>query len=49
MRKQFAVLAVAVMALCLMAVLGSAQNAQPSPAAKASCAMADGKSIKVDY
>jgi hypothetical protein len=49
MRKQFAVLAGALMALCLMAVLGSAQNAPPSPAAKASCALADGKSITVDY
>jgi hypothetical protein len=52
MRKQFAVLAVASLALCLMAVLGSAQmdkNAKPSPAAKASCALADGKSITVDY
>ena len=49
MRKQFAVLAVAVLALCLMAMLGSAQNAKPSPAAKASCMLADGKSITVDY
>jgi hypothetical protein len=49
MRKQFAVLAVAVLALCLMAMLGSAQNAKPSPAAKASCTLVDGKSITVDY
>lgn len=49
MRKQFAVLAVTGLAVCLMAVLGSAQNAKPSPAAKASCALADGKSITVDY
>ena len=52
MRKQFAVLAVACVALGLMAVLGSAQTdkaSRPSPAAKASCALADGKSITVDY
>jgi hypothetical protein len=52
MKKQFAVLAVAGLALCLMAVLGSAQmdkNSKPSPAAKASCSLADGKSITVDY
>src|SRR6266403_6330918 len=38
--------------LGLMAALGSAQvdkAARPSPAAKASCALADGKSITVDY
>jgi len=36
----------------LMAVLGSAQMdkaSRPSPAAKASCALADGKTITVDY
>jgi Protein of unknown function (DUF2911) len=49
MRKQFAVLAVAGLAVCLMAMRGSAQNAKPSPAAKASCTLADGKSITVDY
>jgi hypothetical protein len=52
MRKQFAVLAVGGLALGLMAVLGSAQMdkaAKPSPAAKASCELAGGKSITVDY
>src|SRR6267143_1585277 len=52
MRKEFAVLAVACLTLGLMAALGSAQGdkaARPSPAAKASCALADGKSITVDY
>jgi hypothetical protein len=52
MRKQFAVLAVGGMTLGLMAVLGSAQMdkaSRPSPAAKASCALADGKTITVDY
>ena len=52
MRKQFAVLAVGCQTLALMAALGSAQTekaARPSPAAKASCALADGKTITVDY
>jgi DUF2911 family protein len=52
MKKQFAVLAVGFLALGLMAVLGSAQMdkaSRPSPAAKASCALADGKTITVDY
>jgi len=52
MRKLFAVLAVGGLTLGLMAVLGSAQMdkaAKPSPAAKASCALADGKTITVDY
>ncbi len=52
MRKEFAVLAVAGLTFGLMAVLGSAQGdkaSRPSPAAKASCALADGKSITVDY
>jgi DUF2911 family protein len=52
MRKQFAVLAVGCLTLGLMAVLGSAQmdkGSRPSPAAKASCALADGKTITVDY
>jgi len=52
MRKQFAVLAVACLTLGLMAVLGSAQidkASRPSPAAKASCALADGKTITIDY
>ena len=52
MRKQFAVLGVACLTLALMAALGSAQMdkaARPSPAAKASCALDDGKTITVDY
>jgi hypothetical protein len=52
MKKQFAVLAVGCMTLGLMAALGSAQmdkTSRPSPAAKASCALADGKTITVDY
>jgi hypothetical protein len=52
MRKQFAVLAAGCLALGLMAVLGSAQMdkaSRPSPAAKASCALGDGKTITVDY
>jgi hypothetical protein len=52
MKKQFAVLAVGCVTLGLMAALGSAQMdkaARPSPAAKASCALADGKTITVDY
>jgi Protein of unknown function (DUF2911) len=52
MRKQVAVLAVGCLTLGLMAVLGSAQmdkGSRPSPAAKASCALADGKVISVDY
>ena len=52
MRKQFAVLGVACLTLGLMAALGSAQMdkaARPSPAAKASCTLADGKTITVDY
>jgi hypothetical protein len=52
MRKQFAVLAVAVLALCLMAMLGSAQGdkaSRPSPPAQASCDLGGGKTIKTDY
>src|SRR6266436_1468585 len=52
MRKQFAVLAAGCLALGLMAVLGSAQMdkaSRPSPAAKASCALADGKTVTVEY
>src|SRR6266478_1722068 len=52
MRKQFAVLAVGCMTLGLMAALGSAQAdkaARPSPAAKATCTLADGKTITLDY
>jgi hypothetical protein len=52
MRKPYAVLAVGCLTLGLMAALGSAQGdkaSRPSPAAKASCALADGKTITMDY
>ena len=52
MRKQIGVLAVGCLTLGFMAALGSAQAdkaARPSPAAKATCALADGKAITVDY
>src|SRR3989442_3763335 len=52
MRKQFAVLAVGCLTLGFMAALVYAQAekaARPSPAAKATCALADGKTITVDY
>jgi len=52
MRKQFAVLAVGCLTLGFMAARGSAQAdkaARPSPAAKATCTLADGKTITVDY
>src|SRR5436309_3441511 len=52
MRKPYAVLAVGCLTLALMAALGSAQGdkaSRPSPAAKASCALADGKTITMDY
>jgi hypothetical protein len=52
MRKQYAFLAAGCLTLGLMAALGSAQMdkaSRPSPAAKANCALADGKSITVDY
>jgi len=52
MRRTIAFLAAGSLALVLMAVLGSAQmdkSSRPSPAAKAACALADGKSITVDY
>src|SRR5881275_3641388 len=52
MRKQYAFLAAGCLTVGLMAALGSAQMdkaSRPSPAAKASCALADGKSIAVDY
>src|SRR3989442_6820586 len=52
MRKQFAVLAVGCLTFGMMGVLGSAQMdkaSRPSPAAEASCALADGKTITVDY
>jgi hypothetical protein len=52
MRKQFAFLAVGYLTLGLMAALGSAQMdkaSRPSPAAKASCALSDGKTITVEY
>jgi hypothetical protein len=52
MKKQFAFLAVGCLAVGLMAALGSAQKdkaARPSPAEKASCTLADGKTVTVDY
>lgn len=52
MRKQFAVLAVGCLAVGLVATLASAQAdkaARPSPAAKATCTLADGKTVTVDY
>jgi hypothetical protein len=51
MRKQFAVLT-GCLTLGMMAALGFAQAdkaARPSPAAKATCTLADGKTITVDY
>src|SRR6059058_2273638 len=52
MRKQYAFLAAGCLTVGLMAALGSAQMdkaSKPSPAAKASCALADGKTITVNY
>jgi hypothetical protein len=52
MRKQFAVLAAGCLTLGFMATPGRAQTdkaARPSPAAKASCVLADGKTITMDY
>ena len=52
MRKEFAFLGAGALTLGLMAALGSAQMdkaSRPSPAAKATCALGDGKTITVDY
>jgi hypothetical protein len=52
MRKALAVVGVGCLTLGLMAALGSAQmdkGSKPSPPAKASCALGDGKTITVDY
>src|SRR5207249_7021769 len=52
MRKQYAFLAVGCLTLGLMAALGSAQGdkaSRPSPAAKASYTLTDGKTITMDY
>ena len=52
MRKQYAFLAVGCLAVGLMAALGSAQMdkaSRPSPAVRASCGLADGKTIVVNY
>ena len=52
MRKRLAVLAVGCLTLSLPAAPVYAQAekpARPSPAAKATCALADGKTITVDY
>ena len=52
MRKALASLAIGCLSLGLMAALGSSQTntgAKPSPPAKASCGLADGKTITIDY
>jgi hypothetical protein len=50
MRRIFAVVAVACLAVALIAMLGTAQmEKRPSPAAKATCALANGKTITIDY
>jgi hypothetical protein len=52
MRKPFTFLAAGCLTLGLMAALGWAQmdkNARPSPPAKATCELAGGKTITVDY
>ncbi len=52
MRKHLAVSAVGCLTLGFMTALGSAQAdkvSRPSPPATASCALADGKTITVDY
>ncbi|PYT94476.1 MAG: hypothetical protein DMG36_03955 [Acidobacteria bacterium] len=52
MRRQFAFLGAGCLTLGLMALLGSAQadkSSRPSPPAKASCSLPDGKTITVDY
>jgi DUF2911 family protein len=52
MRKRLAFLAVGGLTLGLMAMLASAQmdkSKRPSPPAKATCSLPDGKSITVDY
>ncbi len=52
MRKEFVFLAAGALTLGLMAALGSAQMdkaSRPSPAAKVTCALGDGKTITVDY
>jgi hypothetical protein len=52
MRRLFAVAALVCLVLGLTAVLGSAQmdkGSRPSPAAKATCSLGDGKTISIDY
>ncbi len=49
MKKTFAIVGAGCLGLALVAVLALAQGSRPSPAAKASCALPDGKSITVDY
>lgn len=49
MKRYFAMLTAGCLALALMALQGSAQGSRPSPAAKATCSLADGKTITVDY
>ncbi len=49
MKKTFAIVGAGCLGLGVIAVLALAQGSRPSPAAKASCALPDGKSITVDY
>src|SRR5690348_10030543 len=52
MKRTVAFLGVGCLTLGMMALLGSAQMdkaSRPSPPAKASCALADGKTVTVDY
>ena len=52
MKRTVAFLGVGCLALGMMALLGSAQadkSSRPSPPAKASCSLPDGKTITVDY
>ena len=52
MRKLLAFLAVGGLALGMMAAVGSAQkdkSSRPSPPANATCTLADGKTITIDY
>ncbi len=52
MRRRVAFLAVGCLTVGMMALLGSAQTdkaSRPSPPAKATCSLPDGKTITVDY
>jgi hypothetical protein len=50
-RKLFVFAVVGSMSLCMMAALSRAQNknSRPSPPATATCALADGKTVTVDF